>query len=99
MQLNFSGFEPGHFRGFFHQPIQAITLFIDDSEKFMLLGISRRTGSEKIGGGSLNGSERRAEIVSNGIQERRLEALALALGLGFADLLDGTRSLDGNGNE
>ena len=40
MQLNFSGFEPCHLRGFFHKAIQAITLFIDDGQKFVLLGIS-----------------------------------------------------------
>ena len=37
--------------------------------------------------------------MSDGVQERGLEAFALALGLGFADLLNGACSFDGDRNK
>ena len=70
MQFELAGFELGHVRSFLDEMIQAIAFFVDDGEKFFLLRGVIGLAGEKIGDGSLDGSERSAEIVGDGIEQR-----------------------------
>ena len=99
IEFDFAGFELGHFAGFFDEMVQAIALFVDDREKFFALGRIGILGSEEAADGGFHGGERRAEVVGDGIEQSGFEALALALGFGLAELLDGAGALDGDGDE
>ena len=48
LQMNFASFEASHFGGFFDEVIEAVALFIDDGEKFELVGVPFGGRSEKV---------------------------------------------------
>ncbi len=99
IELDFAGFELGHFAGFFDEMIQAIALFVDDGEEFFALGWVGILGGQKAADGGFHRGERRAEVVGDGVEQGGFEALALALGFCLAELFDGARALDGDGDE
>src|SRR5229473_5265096 len=99
MQLNFTRFESCHLSGFLDQMIQAVTFFINYREQFAALGWIRGRWGEEAGHRSFDGGEWCAKVVRDGIEQGGLEALALALGFGLAELLDGPGPLDGDGDE
>ena len=43
LQMDFPSFEASHFGGLFDEMIEAVALFIDDGEKFELVGVSFST--------------------------------------------------------
>src|SRR3974390_427649 len=98
-ETDLTGFESGHFGRFFDQMIQAITLLVDDGKQLTLMALALGNGSEQISDGSFHAGKRRAEVMRDGVEESGLQALALTFGLGFADLFDGARALDGYGDK
>src|ERR1700739_2218361 len=55
LKLDRAGFEPGHFRGFLDEVIEAVALRVNDGEKFLLLGSFGGGRGKKIGGCGFNG--------------------------------------------
>jgi hypothetical protein len=68
-ELDFAGFELGHFTGFFDKAIQTVALFVDDGEEFAALSGVGMLGREQAADSGFHRSERRAEIVGNGVEQ------------------------------
>ena len=49
LQLDFAGLQPGHFRGFSHQTIQPVALFINDMQQFVPLAAIELCGRKQRG--------------------------------------------------
>ncbi len=74
------GVELRYFDGFRDEPVEAVTFFVNDGEEFDgLLGSD--AGCEKRGCGALDGGERRAQLVGDGVDDEGAEALAFLGGL------------------
>src|SRR5208337_2883645 len=71
--------------------------FIDDRQKFLLLRILSLLRAKQIGDSGLDGGERRAKVVRDGIEKSGFQALSLALRFRFAELFNRASALDGNG--
>ena len=99
MQLELAALQLGHLGCFLHQMVQTIALLIDDRQKLLLLRILGLLRAEQVCDSGLDGGERRAKIVRNGIEQGGFQALPLAFRFRFAQLLDRAGALDGNRNK
>ena len=99
LEFDFTGVQARHFTGFADQAIQAIGFFIDDGEKFLALAVGDAGVREQVGDGGLDGSERGAQRVGDGIEQRGAQAFAFAGRFGEAELLDGAGAFDGDGDQ
>src|SRR5208283_3256204 len=99
MQLKLPAFQLGHLGCFLDQMVQTVALFIDDGQKLLLLRTLRLLRAKQVGDRGLDGGERRAKVVRDGIEQSGFQALPLALRFRFAELLNRASALNGNGYE
>lgn len=99
IQFHFAGIQLSHLGGFADQAIQAIAFLVDDDEQLVLLAIVEATIGEQVRCRGFDGSERGAEGVGDGIEERGPQALTFSGGFGLTELFDGASALHRDGDK
>ncbi len=97
-KLELAGIQASHLGGVADQLVEAVAFLVDDGQQLVGLG-SGFGGREQAGDGCLDGSERSAEVMGDGIEQGGFEALAFARGFGFSEFLDGACAFDGDGHQ
>ena len=98
MQFEFTGVEASHFSGVTDELIQAVALLVDDGEKFVRLVDRWPREWKKASDRNFDGSERSAEVVSDGVEERGFELLPFPGSFGFSQVFDGAGAFEGDGD-
>ena len=98
-ELDFACFQFGHFRGVFHQFVQAVALLVHDLQQLLLMAALRRMSGQQGTDGGFYRGQWRPEIVGDGVQQGGFETFTLAIGFGAAQLLDRARPFDRNSQQ
>src|ERR1022692_182316 len=98
-EFDFVGIQLRHLGGFSDQPVQAVALFVDDREQFLLFLWRMIAGSftgtgEKRGHRGLNGGQWRTKFMGNRIEQYGAQLLAFAGRFGAAEFYDRAGALD-----
>jgi hypothetical protein len=98
VHLDLLGVELRHLDGFGDEAVEAIALFVDDGEQLVGLG-GRDAAGEERSGCAFDGGERRAELVGDGVNHERAQALAFLGGFAAGDAFESLGALHGDGDE
>ena len=98
-EMDLVGVELRHLDGLFDEVVEAVGLFVDDGEEFGAgLSVEGLLGEERADGG-LDGGERRAKFMGDGVEQGGAEALAFFGSLGAGGVFEGVGALDRHGDE
>ncbi len=92
-------FQPGHFRCLAHQVINSVALLVNDRQKlFPLLAVEFQI-VKQTRRRHFDGRKRSPEVVCDGIQQHRFQALTFAGRFDPGDILDGGGPFDGQADD
>ncbi len=94
IELEHPGIELRHLRGLAHQAIQAVGLFVDDSQQFASALIVEGRARQQSRNAGLDGSQRRAEFVRHRIEQGGAQAFMFLLGAILAEGFERAGALD-----
>src|ERR1700722_2910072 len=92
-EIGLASVQTRHFGCFTDEPIQAVTLLIDDGEKLAFLRIVQARVGKQVGDGRFDRGKRSAEIVRDRVEQRGAQTLSFPRRFGLAKLLDGAGAL------
>src|SRR5581483_12255129 len=98
MHLNLLCIELRHLYGLRNEAIQPIALLVNDRQELMTLFVVHIT-LEQCGRRAFDGSKRRPQFMSDGVENKGAKALALPCGFIACDALHSLRPVDRNRNQ